>query len=320
MLPKVFGEFAEGLRTINHAREAGGPGFESGERFKRATRSIYDMAAVGAAKGDIWNWGVHDDALEKEIRARIPGFGTRDTDGYSEQMYYLALRELPLAEDDYEGLAVAEVGCGLGEGLNFLSRLFDARMVGVDLSSAAVERADSRLSRGDRLRYMQGDAENLPFEDGQLDIVLNIESSHTYPDLGRFLAEVTRVLKPGGHFSYIDSFTHARHEQLLQLKERTPGLDWVHEQDISELTRAAIRRRFTPGSLFHRAFAAQRMSVSARVLQQQSRRALFGAKFAGYQDSRLAKALKKAGVLPSGHPLPDSYRHLVARKVEKPDS
>ncbi|MFI0777870.1 methyltransferase domain-containing protein [Streptomyces sp. NPDC021212] len=314
--PKVFGEFTEGLRTINLTRGTDGPGAGLGERFKKATGAVYDLAAAGSSKGDIWNWGIYDETLEKEIRTRIPGFGTLDSDGYSEQMYYLALRALPIGLDEYAGKSVLEVGCGLGEGLNFVSRLIEADSItGMDLSANAVERAETRLSRGRRLRYIQGDAENLPFEDGELDVVINIESSHTYPNLGRFLSEVSRVLKPGGYFSHIDSFTLARHEQMDRIKRGTEGLEWLQERDVSELTRAAIRRRFADGSLFRKAFAEKRMPLLARVVGEQARRGLFGAKFAGLEDTALMKLLKKAGVLPTGSPLPDSYRHQIARKV-----
>jgi ubiquinone/menaquinone biosynthesis C-methylase UbiE len=51
---------------------------------------------------------------------------------------------------------------------------------------------------------VQGDAENLPFDDESFDAVINIEASHLYPQLPRFLAEVARVLRPGGHFLYAD--------------------------------------------------------------------------------------------------------------------
>ena len=51
---------------------------------------------------------------------------------------------------------------------------------------------------------MQGDAENLPFVDQSFDAVINIEASHCYPGFPRFLAEVARVLRPGGHFLYAD--------------------------------------------------------------------------------------------------------------------
>jgi SAM-dependent methyltransferase len=54
------------------------------------------------------------------------------------------------------------------------------------------------------LSFMQGDAQNLPLPDKSLDAVINVEASHCYPDFPRFLAEVARVLRPGGHFLYAD--------------------------------------------------------------------------------------------------------------------
>jgi ubiquinone/menaquinone biosynthesis C-methylase UbiE len=51
---------------------------------------------------------------------------------------------------------------------------------------------------------VQGDAENLPFADQSFDAVINVEASHCYPRFPRFLAEVARVLRPGGHFLYCD--------------------------------------------------------------------------------------------------------------------
>jgi SAM-dependent methyltransferase len=51
---------------------------------------------------------------------------------------------------------------------------------------------------------MQGDAENLPFEPNNFDAVINVEASHCYLNFPRFLKEVARVLRPGGHFLYAD--------------------------------------------------------------------------------------------------------------------
>ena len=52
--------------------------------------------------------------------------------------------------------------------------------------------------------FIEGSAEDLPFPDESFDAVINIESSHTYPNFSRFLAEVARALRPGGHFLYTD--------------------------------------------------------------------------------------------------------------------
>jgi ubiquinone/menaquinone biosynthesis C-methylase UbiE len=54
------------------------------------------------------------------------------------------------------------------------------------------------------VRFEVGDAEQLPFHDESFDVVTNLESSHTYPDLRKFLSEVTRVLRPGGWFLHTD--------------------------------------------------------------------------------------------------------------------
>ena len=54
------------------------------------------------------------------------------------------------------------------------------------------------------LKFVQGDAQNLPFPDESFDAVINVEASHIYPNFERFLGEVARLLRPGGHFLYAD--------------------------------------------------------------------------------------------------------------------
>ena len=63
------------------------------------------------------------------------------------------------------------------------------------------------------LDFVEGDAENLPFAPGTFDAVINVEASHCYPTFPRFLAEVSRVLRPGGHFLYADFRFRERWEE-----------------------------------------------------------------------------------------------------------
>lgn len=102
------------------------------------------------------------------------------------------------------GAAVLEVGCGRGGGCAYLARtLAPASMVGVDFSERAIRFC--RVAHAEAaLRFRQGDAEALPFPDGSFDAVLNVESSHCYGSLSRFLAEVARVLRPDGRFLWAD--------------------------------------------------------------------------------------------------------------------
>jgi ubiquinone/menaquinone biosynthesis C-methylase UbiE len=111
---------------------------------------------------------------------------------------------------DLSGKRVLEVGCGHGGGASYLMRtLHPASYTGLDLNPAGIAFCRKRHDLAG-LEFVQGDAENLPFPDQSFDAVVNIESSHCYPRLPRFLAEVARVLRPGGHFLYTDFWPYVR--------------------------------------------------------------------------------------------------------------
>lgn len=105
---------------------------------------------------------------------------------------------------DLRGRAVLEVSCGHGGGASWIARqLKPASYTGLDLNPSGIRFCRER-HRVDGLTFVRGDAERLPFPDASFDAVLNVEASHCYPSLPRFLAEVARVLRPGGHFLYAD--------------------------------------------------------------------------------------------------------------------
>jgi ubiquinone/menaquinone biosynthesis C-methylase UbiE len=79
-----------------------------------------------------------------------------------------------------------------------------ASFTGLDLNPASIGKCLER-HKLPGLDFVQGDAENLPFPDQSFDAVVNVEASHQYPHFPRFLSEVARVLRPGGHFLYTDS-------------------------------------------------------------------------------------------------------------------
>jgi SAM-dependent methyltransferase len=111
---------------------------------------------------------------------------------------------------DLSGKRVLEVGCGHGGGASYLMRTsHPASYTGLDLNPVGIAFCRKRHNVPG-LDFVQGDAENLPFPDQSFDAVINIESSHCYPRFPRFLAEVARVLRPGGHFLYADLRADAR--------------------------------------------------------------------------------------------------------------
>ena len=105
---------------------------------------------------------------------------------------------------DLSGKQVLEVSCGHGGGASYLVRtLHPASYTGLDLNPAGIDFCRKRHNLPG-LDFVHGDAENLPFADQSFDAVINVEASHVYPHFPRFLAEVARVLRPGGHFLYAD--------------------------------------------------------------------------------------------------------------------
>jgi len=108
------------------------------------------------------------------------------------------------AQEGLRGKKVLEASCGHGGGASYLARTFQPQhYTGLDLNPSGIRFCQQR-HQVDRLNFVQGDAENLPFEPDTFDAVINVEASHCYPTFPRFLAEVARVLRPGGHFLYAD--------------------------------------------------------------------------------------------------------------------
>jgi len=103
-------------------------------------------------------------------------------------------------------LEVLDVGCGTGV---FAARaraaLPRARIWGVDLVAEMLARGASRW-RSDRgsSSAVQGDSERLPFPAGAFDVVTCSNSFHHYPHQDRAVAEMHRVLKPGGRLLLVD--------------------------------------------------------------------------------------------------------------------
>ena len=87
-----------------------------------------------------------------------------------------------------------DVGCGEGR----LSRMLAQRNIpacGIDPTHALIERARELHPSGD---YRIGSAEELPFPDGEFDLVLSCLSLIDIPDFRSAIREMVRVLRPGG--------------------------------------------------------------------------------------------------------------------------
>ncbi|MEL6538568.1 MAG: methyltransferase domain-containing protein, partial [Bacteroidota bacterium] len=138
-----------------------------------------------------------------------------------------------------ENQDILEVGSGRGGGANFIYKhLKPASMTGLDLADKAVVFSNSNY-QGEALRYVQGSAVEMPFEDNSFDVVVNVESSHAYPSMEAFLAEVKRVLRPGGFLVTADN-RHADKVTTWHQQLASSGMTILAEKDITANVRKAL--------------------------------------------------------------------------------
>lgn len=110
------------------------------------------------------------------------------------------------------GLRVLEIGCGCGSEAERFVRA-GAHYTAVDLTNAALIITRRRFQLANlEGKFVQGDAENLPFPDGSFDFVYSHGVLHHTPDTARTIRDVHRVLSPGGRavimLYYRDSFNY----------------------------------------------------------------------------------------------------------------
>ncbi len=101
--------------------------------------------------------------------------------------------------DRVGGLDVLEIGVGMGADHLRFAEAYPARLVGLDLTSRAVTLTRERAaSLNVDVHVFVGDAENLALPDDEFDLVYSWGVLHHSPDTAAAVAEVRRVLRPGG--------------------------------------------------------------------------------------------------------------------------
>lgn len=186
-------------------------------------RAWYWYISTRDQKGEItfMNYGIAGGSDELNL---LPH---QEKDRYAIQLYHHVA-----SKKDLRGKSILEVGCGRGGGLDFIkTQLSPSQVTGLDLNHKAIEFClDFHCQKN--ARFVQGDAQSLPFEDNAFDVILNVESSHRYPQPQSFFNEVYRVLKPGGNFLFTD-FRPNDSVESLESQFKISQLNLEEKNDIS---------------------------------------------------------------------------------------
>ena len=96
-----------------------------------------------------------------------------------------------------------DVGCGTGAAVRAAADVAE-RAVGADIAPQMIARARELAAASPRAEFVVADSEQLPFSDGAFTALLCTASFHHYPEPARALAEMARVLEPGGRLAIAD--------------------------------------------------------------------------------------------------------------------
>jgi ArsR family transcriptional regulator len=111
---------------------------------------------------------------------------------------------------------IGDLGCGTGRASEAIAP-FVARVIAVDESAAMLQAAKKRLQPLDNVDLRRGDLEALPIDEAQLDAATLMLVLHHVTEPARALAEVARVLKPGGRLILVDMLPHDREHYRQQM-------------------------------------------------------------------------------------------------------
>ena len=154
-------------------------------------------------------------------------------DRLREEAYGRALNQTALLALLPSAWVVADLGCGTGSLTAALSPHV-ARVIGVDQSAAMLKAARSRTAGQPNVELRKGSLETLPVDDAACDAALLVLALAYVPEPPLVLAEMARILKPGGRAVVVDLLRHDREAFRLEMGQQCLGFEAV---ELGEMMR-----------------------------------------------------------------------------------
>jgi phosphatidylethanolamine/phosphatidyl-N-methylethanolamine N-methyltransferase len=158
-------------------------------------------------------------------------------------------RRAVAAVNRLEGTDVLEVGVGTGLALPHYTR--SKRITGIDLSAEMLAHARKRVQSqrlGNVDALLEMDAEQTGFVDGRFDIAVAMFVASVVPNPRRLLAEMRRVVRPGGHILFVNHFAAEAGPRWWAERALAPAsrkLGWHPDFSVDALFEAGDRATCT---------------------------------------------------------------------------
>jgi ArsR family transcriptional regulator len=140
------------------------------------------------------------------------------------ELYGAAFAQEALLAIVPRGLVVADLGCGTGDLTARLARHV-GRVVAVDRSAAMLKAARRRVEGLQNVELHRADLEELPLDDASCDAALLVLALTYVAEPGRVLAEVARILRPGGAAVVADLVRHDDDAFRRRMGQASLGFD-----------------------------------------------------------------------------------------------
>ena len=169
---------------------------------------------------------------------------------------------------------VLDLGSGYGGSARYLAGTYDCRVVALNLSEVENQRhkeLNAARALSDRIEVVDGSFEDIPYPDGQVDVVWSQDAFLHSGNRVQVLEEIARVLRPGGHLIFTDPMATADDGSADVLQ---PILDRIHLDDMGSpafYMRELNRLGFTPVDGGFDEHREQLVNHYTRVLEETAR-------------------------------------------------
>ena len=130
------------------------------------------------------------------------------------------------------GLKALDIGCGIGGPARMLREEYHCDVTGIDINREYIETAQkltALVGMKEGIAFIQGDATDLPFNDGSFDLVWTQHVQMNIQDKEKFYGEISRMLKTGGLFIHYEILSQGNG----QIEYPVP---WANDERISFLS------------------------------------------------------------------------------------